>query len=51
MKHWQVTVKEVGMPRPVVSSFLGNKSREEIIQFYGLKNSDVEWYKVELLTD
>ena len=29
--------------------YCGNKTEEEIIEFFGLNNSDVEWYKVEIV--
>ena len=32
-----------------VTYFEGNACESEVIQFFGLKNSDVLWYRVEMM--
>lgn len=48
MKGWKVTIKEVGNPNPVVSeNWNSNASRQDMVDFYGCKEPDVEWYNIE----
>lgn len=50
MATYNITVKEVGNPRllhPSYTSYTGDVDEQYIIKFFGLKESDVEWYKIE----
>lgn len=47
--HWKVTIKEKTMSHPITSEFHGNYDEEDVIKHYGLKEDDVEWYKIEKL--
>lgn len=50
-KYWQVTIKEVGNETPLVTKYYGTIDRKGIIDFYGLKEPDVEWYKIQELKE
>ena len=45
---YEVTVKEVGHDHPITTSYTGDVTREFIIDFFGLKQPDVEWYKIRI---
>lgn len=47
MKQYKITMKEVGTERPIESFYYGDVSREYLIDFYGLKQPDIEWYNIE----
>ena len=48
MKGWKITIKEVGKPQPLESFNLNSDmSYKEIVEFYGCKEPDVEWYHIE----
>ena len=47
MKQYKITMKEVGTERPLESFYYGDVSREYLIDFYGLKQPDIEWYNIE----
>ncbi len=47
MAHFKVTIKERLFPRLLTSHFLGDVTEEYIIDFYGLHEPDVAWYKIE----
>lgn len=44
---WEIIYKEVNRPRPNTTSYTGYKTREEVIEFFGLEEPDVEWYEIE----
>ena len=47
-KGWKVTIKEVGTPNPLVSeNWNSSMTYREVVEFYGCKAPDVEWYKIE----
>ncbi len=50
-KHYEITTKEVGREKPIKTSFIGDRDRKYIIDFFGLEQPDVEWYKIELKED
>lgn len=50
MLHYKITVKETN-GQVCHPEFRGNKTRREIIEFFGLEEPDVEWYKIEVLHD
>lgn len=40
-------IKEVGKPNVLTSSLIGEKkTRAELIEFWGLQEPDVEWYRL-----
>lgn len=42
-----VKIKEVGHPGVLISSIQGQeKTKEELVAFYGLNEPDVEWYEI-----
>ena len=47
MTTYNITVKEVGNPRLLHPSYTGDVDEQFIIKFFGLKEPDVEWYKIE----
>lgn len=47
MKTYNVTIKEVDNPNLLHPSYTGDVDRDFIIDFFGLNESDVEWYKIE----
>jgi len=47
---WQATIKEKGQPHPLKPTYTGDSNdvtREFLIDFWGLEEPDVEWYKLE----
>lgn len=46
MAKYKVTFKESYMPHEVVRTAEA-LSREQVIDFYHLDDSDIEWYKIE----
>jgi hypothetical protein len=49
--HWRVTIKEKAMKHPITTELHGNYDEKDVVDFYGLKQPDVEWYKMENLND
>ena len=47
MRHWKVEIKEVGNPTTVKSELIGDFDENYCVNWWGLKNTDVEWYKLE----
>lgn len=47
MKTWEITIKEAGNPNLLHPSYTGDVDRDFIIEFFGLNEPDVEWYKIE----
>ena len=47
MKKFEIKFKEVGSDRIGTTTHIGNKSKEEVIEFFGLEGDDVEWYEIE----
>lgn len=50
-KHFKITVKEVGVVNSVETEYHGNIDRKGLIDFFGLNNSNVEWYKIKEFTN
>lgn len=44
---WRVTVKERKSANPIITTHSGQLDKAGIIDFFGLHNSDVEWYRIE----
>lgn len=49
MKTWKATIKEVGNDHLLTPTYCGDVDRKFLIDFWGLKNPDVEWYRIEEL--
>lgn len=53
MITWQATIKEVGNPHILTPTYSISNEEEKylneqfFIDFWGLDNDDVEWYKLE----
>ena len=43
---YELEIKEFGNPTILKPSFTGNADVQYLIEFFGLNNSDVEWYKI-----
>lgn len=51
MTHWRVTIKEWNTPHEIESDNISHMTREQIIEFYGLREPDVEYYRIEVVKD
>ncbi len=51
MTHWRVTIKEWNTPHEIESDNISHMTLEQIIDFYGLREPDVEYYRIEEVTD
>lgn len=49
MKKYKIIYKEIGKPKPGTTYYTGYKTEAQVIEFFGLNEPDVEWYKVELI--
>ena len=45
-RHWRCEIKEVGNEKPIVSELHGVYDEDDCVKHWGLKNADVEWYKL-----
>ena len=46
--RYNITIKEYGRSKPLHTAHIGREMTEqELIDFYGLAEPDVEWYKIE----
>ena len=50
-RKWKVTIKEKGLEHPIVSHMYGYYDEADVVKHYGLNQDDVEWYKMEDITD
>ena len=50
-KHYRITIKEVGLEKPIETEYHGIIDYEELIAYYGLNNSDVEWYDIDEIVE
>ena len=46
-KHYKITIKEIGVDKPVETEYSGFIDRKRLITFYGLNNPDVEWFDID----
>lgn len=49
--HYRVRIKERNTPHEIETEYIGNKTRQQIIEFYGLNEPDVEYYRIEVVND
>lgn len=47
MRHWKVIIKEVGNPHPIETEMIGDYDEYDVVKHYGLRNPDVQWYKMQ----
>lgn len=47
MNKFRVQIKERGNDSVLTPVYEGDKSREEVADFFGCHESDVEWYRIE----
>lgn len=40
--HYIIHIKEKGNPHTLTTEYIGNKTKREIIDFYGLEQPDIE---------
>lgn len=48
MRHFEITIKEVGREHPIKTSYVGDVTYKYLVDFFGLENPDVEWYGIEI---
>ena len=48
--HYEITIKETGREKPVSTEYHGFINHEGLVSFFGLKESDVEWYDIREIT-
>jgi len=46
MAEWKVEYKEVGSDKIRTTYHSGNKSKEYVVEFFGLDDANIEWYNV-----
>lgn len=46
-KHFKIITKEVGRDNPIETEFIGDVDRAYLIKFFGLREPDVEWFRIE----
>ncbi len=46
--HYIIRIKEKGNPHTLTTEYIGNKTKREIIDFYGLEQPDVESYTIRI---
>ena len=46
-RHYKISTTEVGRERPIESEFSGDVDRAYLIKFFGLRERDVEWFRIE----
>ena len=51
MRHWKVQIKECGNNHILTPELVGDYDEQYCIEFFGLDEPDVEWYKLEEVTN
>lgn len=46
-KHFKIITKEVGREHPIETEYIGDVNRAYLIKFFGLKEADVEWFRIK----
>lgn len=46
-RHFKIIAKERCTGHIVTPEYTGNKTREQVIEFFGLREPDIEWFKIE----
>lgn len=45
-RHFKIRAKERTTGQIVTPEFIGYKSQNEVIEFFGLEEPDIEWYEI-----
>ena len=48
-RHFKIITKEVGRTHPIETEYVGDVDRTYLIKFFGLRERDVEWFRIEEL--
>ena len=48
-RHFKIITKEVGRDNPIETEYIGDVDRSYLIKFFGLREPDVEWFRICLL--
>lgn len=46
-KKFKIITKEVGREKPIETHFTGDVDKNYLIEFFGLREPDVEWFKIQ----
>jgi hypothetical protein len=46
IRTFEVIVKEKMIDNPIKTSYVGKCTEEDVIKFFGLRENDIEWYKI-----
>ena len=46
-RHFKIITKEVGREHSIETEFVGDVDRAYLIKFFGLRERDVEWFRIE----
>ena len=46
-RHFKIITKEVGRDNPIETEYIGDVDRSYLIKFFGLREPDVEWFRIE----
>lgn len=46
-RHFKIITKEVGREHSIETEFVGDVDRAYLIKFFGLREPDVEWFRIE----
>ena len=46
-KKFKIITKEVGREKPIETLFTGDVDENYLIEFFGLREPDVEWFKIQ----
>ena len=50
-KHYKITIKEAGLEKPIETEYHGIIDNKGHNGYYGLNNSDVEWYEIDEIVE
>ena len=50
-KHYKITIKEAGLEKPIETEYHGIIDNKGLIAYYGLNNSDEEWYEIDEIVE
>ena len=46
-RHFKIITKEVGRENPIETEYIDDVDRAYLIKFFGLREPDVEWFRIE----
>ena len=46
-RHFKIITKEVGRDNHIETEFIGDVDRAYLTEFFGLREPDVEWFRIE----